>query len=620
MKLFSTIIALSSLLPLVSAQDTASSTDANDYIFKLTNETQFLEWNQEVEKAVNELKDGNNHRSSSLDKFFMALSGLFVDAKEEFKCKACQVGVGALSLITHVPFTKGAVISAVGKLCQAASDQPESVCNGIAQSTGSELYDVLYYINRDDPYVRQVACVSLGDVCPFPDIGVNALQLPEGPKNPPKEKESNEFKYILHLSDLHYDAEYLVGAETNCNKPICCQKDSNSDLKDQAVKKPAGKWGDYKCDANKDLLQSLLKNAIKTSTKYPLEMILFSGDVPAHDFWKESVERTEGIEKGAFDLLSSYLIPKKNKLYPTIGNHEAVPVNQFMVDGKSDKKFLRLYNFISEQWKEWLPQQALTSIQKNGYYSIEHNSDLKVISLNDNLCYKFNFQLLLDPSNSDINNMLKWFIQELDQSEKKAQKVYVVSHVSPGSSDCFKHWSLQYNSISQRYKSTIVGQFFGHEHYDTFEISYDARSNKTEETAFQVGYLAPSMSTLGGHNPSFRIYKVDASNYKVVDYFHYSADLKEASKWTDDMEWKLLYTARDTYNPSYTGKYLDSKFWHNVVNKMKTDNELFNRYYQLRNSHGAQQEACDEKCREKFLCILTAGYSGQSCNKGQGFA
>ncbi|KAI9290570.1 hypothetical protein K502DRAFT_280959, partial [Neoconidiobolus thromboides FSU 785] len=90
---------------------------------------------------------------------------------------------------------------------------------------------------------------------------------------------------VLHLSDLHYDPDYFVGAEANCNKPICCQKDSNSDLKDQTVKKPAGKWGDYKCDANKDLLQSLLKNAVKVTSEYPLEMTVFTGDVPAHDFW-----------------------------------------------------------------------------------------------------------------------------------------------------------------------------------------------------------------------------------------------------------------------------------------------------------------------------------------------
>jgi sphingomyelin phosphodiesterase len=28
---------------------------------------------------------------------------------------------------------------------------------------------------------------------------------------------------ILHISDLHPDLYYTVGAETNCSEPVCCR-------------------------------------------------------------------------------------------------------------------------------------------------------------------------------------------------------------------------------------------------------------------------------------------------------------------------------------------------------------------------------------------------------------
>ncbi|KAI9290571.1 hypothetical protein K502DRAFT_298222, partial [Neoconidiobolus thromboides FSU 785] len=178
MRFFETILTFS-CISLILAQESGSGVDPIDYIFELKNETAFSEWETQVNQAVKEIQEnGGNSRSSIVDKIFMVLSGLYVEAGDKLKCKACQVGVGALSLVTHVPFTKKPVVSAIGGLCQVATKQPKSVCEGIARSTGSEVYDVLNSIDRKNPYVRQIACVSLGDLCPFPDIPVTPLSLP----------------------------------------------------------------------------------------------------------------------------------------------------------------------------------------------------------------------------------------------------------------------------------------------------------------------------------------------------------------------------------------------------------------------------------------------------------
>jgi sphingomyelin phosphodiesterase len=51
---------------------------------------------------------------------------------------------------------------------------------------------------------------------------------------------------MLHITDMHWDPEYVEGSESNCNTPLCCRKESTA-----IPTKPmltSGKWGDHKCD------------------------------------------------------------------------------------------------------------------------------------------------------------------------------------------------------------------------------------------------------------------------------------------------------------------------------------------------------------------------------------
>lgn len=49
-----------------------------------------------------------------------------------------------------------------------------------------------------------------------------------------------------------------------------------------------------------------------------------------------------------------------------------------------------------------------------------------------------------------------------------------------------------------RYESTITGQFFGHTHYDEFQVFYD---EETMTRAVGVAYIAPSVTTYINLNP-----------------------------------------------------------------------------------------------------------------------
>lgn len=50
----------------------------------------------------------------------------------------------------------------------------------------------------------------------------------------------------MHLTDIHYDPDYLPGSSSQCIEPLCCERDSTPSPNSTAT---AGFWGDYNfCD------------------------------------------------------------------------------------------------------------------------------------------------------------------------------------------------------------------------------------------------------------------------------------------------------------------------------------------------------------------------------------
>lgn len=93
---------------------------------------------------------------------------------------------------------------------------------------------------------------------------------------------------------------------------------------------------------------------------------------------------------------------------------------------------------------------------------------------NTPLYFTFNliFRWLLLNS-TDPATELQWLIYELQSAEFSGEKVHIIGHIPPGHSDCLKVWSRNYYAIINRYESTITAQFFGHTHFDEFEVFYD---------------------------------------------------------------------------------------------------------------------------------------------------
>ena len=190
---------------------------------------------------------------------------------------------------------------------------------------------------------------------------------------------------MLHLSDVHIDMQYMVGSNAVCDEPVCCRqpiavkkfsifeklKDSlETEIFPQATPKnefpfeqQAMKWGDYRnCDLPYWTFENLLrqlseKNAFKGS---PIEYILFTGDIPAHDIWVQT--KPQQIEM-IFNVSSAIMKYFPNTpVYPAIGNHDSFPANSFPPDELNiDARFKVdwLYQTLANAWKPWLSEDAL---------------------------------------------------------------------------------------------------------------------------------------------------------------------------------------------------------------------------------------------------------------------
>lgn len=58
-----------------------------------------------------------------------------------------------------------------------------------------------------------------------------------------------------------------------------------------------------------------------------------------------------------------------------------------------------------------------------------------------------------------------------------------------------------------------MAQFFGHTHFDEYEVFYDSEQLKRPVS---VGYIAPSITTWIDVNPAYRIYYVDGDHQQTT--------------------------------------------------------------------------------------------------------
>ncbi|GAA5807073.1 hypothetical protein MFLAVUS_000423 [Mucor flavus] len=530
------------------------------------------------------------------------------------------------------------LISTLTRVCKRTNKVDDEVCEGVIREQAPIIRKVLpsMTVSGRDGHLM---CAAILNSCPYPDIEHWNVPFPKPKPDilPTLSKSIGRTMTVLQLSDWHIDPDYIPGSEVICDKPICCRP-AYTDYTN--ITKQASIWGEYSCDTPLTLIESLLDYIPKVEPD--ITFGIMTGDVPPHEVWSTlPILKTQLIQDETYRLLHKHFdspYSLDSMLYPAVGNHEAAPSNNFPLKSSNipieiEKDYLDLkwlYKSLAHSWRGWLSLKTNPQVERNtGSYTARPVRGLKLISLNTNFCYILNWWLYEHPIQKDPNGVLTWLIQELQDSEDRAERVWIIGHIAPGDSTCFHDYANYYNQIIDRYSHIISGQFFGHTHKDEMTIFYGHNKNQTAKEAISVGYVAPSITPFHNLNPGFRVYKIDTETFEVVDSITYTADLDQSSTWLEGPNWHVEYSAREAFNstlaplPSPTSA-LSAAWWHNVTIDMETNQETFNKYHLFTTKSSPLTKECDDSCRKSTICNIRAGKSEQRCDyepdvfKGEG--
>ena len=530
-----------------------------------------------------------------------------------FKCFTCKTAASVLLWKFRTP--EGTYPGLAGFLadkCIAFGVASDHVCKGMISAMEDE---VLYVLEKLHLSGEDVCGLALPATCSAPDLSWNQKWLVDLPPEPVekfkksgKDVKAEKQLRVVQISDLHVDMMYKAGSEADCDDPLCCRTAPSSGEK---IKSPAGHWGTKgKCDTPYRTVDHLLA----TLSGQQVDYVIWTGDLPPHDDW----EQTRDVQLNHLQNLTDQLLHHLPgiRVFPALGNHESFPVNSFppryIDDAVDDISWL--YDKLAEVWSPWLPAESIETVKKFGYYTALVEPGFRIVSINMNYCNDLNFWTLVDAVDPD--NQLRWLVEVLHRAESNNETVHILGHIPPAvvNSDCVPVWRNNYYRIINRFKRIITGQFFGHTHTDEFEIMYpgDRRENPVG-----VVYVAPSVTTFEGLNPSYRVYDVSAQTYEVTNHHTYIMNLTEANRHTDPdrVTWDYLYDAKSAYGlPD-----LSNESWHKLYASWTREritrkaDKRFQAYY--RNYHRGDDAVknCDVHCRMEMTCSIAVGNFSINC-------
>ncbi|KAF2878762.1 hypothetical protein ILUMI_27403, partial [Ignelater luminosus] len=529
----------------------------------------------------------------------LKLKYLFLTGKKEFvsklACLACDAAVDVAIAARRAGMIKEILADFAIGLCVLLEIDSVDVCHGTV-----ELHiDTLLYIvdHKKELTSKRVCSIALQKYgCKDPNRKDWTIYVPSHKETlsniKQKRSESKPFT-VLQLTDIHYDPGYEIGSNAACNSHLCCQKGT----KPLNLGDAAGYWGDYRfCDLPWHLFTNALDHI--TTQKADIDFVYFTGDIINHKVWQTSIPgNIEAITRTFHQLRTAFgSIP----VYPILGNHEAHPVNLYSPEGVVDAPITSqwIYSVAAREWETWLPIEARETILKGGFYTALIRPRLRVIALNSNVCYTFNWWLFYD--DLDPYGQLQWLVEVLSDAEKADEVVHILSHIPNGDEECLYNWSREYLRIITRFSHIIAAQFTGHTHYDETVIFF----NKTNPVqAINVAFNGGSLTTWDNLNPNYKIYKVDSGSAEVLDYESWSFNVTEANLVPNILpRWQKLYSFKDAYGVND----LSPQELARLTIRMATTPYLPKLYfrYKWRESDTALAKGCNDECEIHNLCNM----------------
>jgi sphingomyelin phosphodiesterase len=102
----------------------------------------------------------------------------------------------------------------------------------------------------------QLFCLTVFGLCQWPSVQPYTVSMSPKPNTARPAPSGKTPLQIVHISDIHVDLSYEVGASYNCTKNICCRPYTSADAPGNTPY-PAGEYGNPACDSPLSLEESL---------------------------------------------------------------------------------------------------------------------------------------------------------------------------------------------------------------------------------------------------------------------------------------------------------------------------------------------------------------------------
>ncbi|EGW31948.1 uncharacterized protein SPAPADRAFT_138608 [Spathaspora passalidarum NRRL Y-27907] len=459
---------------------------------------------------------------------------------------------------------------------------------------------------------------------------------PPKPRIYPAPEGNGDLFHVLHISDINLQLNYKMFAEANCSQSLCCTSRCSNDnfppvvndnleggyydssySKNHFVKgnyqditklkkpvwSPARQFGEYTCDVPALLLNSTMQCIRDLHQNHlSFEFAIFTGGTVDHSdrsfVTKHKVLKSQDI---SHRILKHYLdsVP----VIPTFGVRDIFPINQLPQKNLTENvnSYQWQFDFLSDLWSElgWIDFDATKQVRYSQIgFALTTLRGLKIISLNSNVWNVKNLYAFWDMLSLDSFGIWRFLVDELLQSEKQNQRVWILAHLPTN------HQSLPlptkiFAQIIERFSPKVIAAiFFGNIQVDTFMIHYAGDGTDTRQITNAINHalIGPSISPYAGMNPSWRYYAVDGLSFSVVNSFTYYTNL-ETTFHNDGAEpvWEFGYSARDIYDPDQIWppeSPLNTEWWHHVSEKIY-ESALMQATYEKFERRGRESDVVD---------------------------
>ncbi|CAO1438478.1 unnamed protein product [Diamesa hyperborea] len=516
----------------------------------------------------------------------------FDDLPEKYTtatCLVCRAGVGTLLRNRRNGQTEQQLKTSAIDLCKSFSSQSDEVCSGLIDLN----FEALVFIvdNRPSLTGNTICSLVLQGECgePAAELGFTINVSQGSPitqsKSQAVPRSGNDLK-IVHITDVHYDPNYLAGSNADCSDPVCCRAKGGI-ASDPAAR--AGAWGDFRyCDSPWAAVEDAIR---QVKRQHPdVDIVYYTGDIVDHGVWETTIQGNINIMDRTYNLFKSVFgnIP----VYPILGNHEAHPTNVFAPSTiqRTTISTQWLYDYSANAWNSWLPASALQTVRRGGYYTVSPFPGFRVIAINNNDCYTFNFWILY--SRDEIAEQLQWLHDTLLAAERAGEKVHILAHVPSGEGSCYKPWSREYRRVIDRFHMTISAQFNGHTHLDEFNVFY---SSSDARHAVNVAWNGGGTTPYHWVNPNYIMYYVDRQIYEVINVESWIYNLTEAN--ADDSKspnWFKQFSLKESFELDDLSPATMTKF----VDQLAGNKTKLQQYweYKVKGSDLIMKEGCSKDC------------------------